>query len=187
MGLFDLFKGEGFGAAVTDGSDQEALGQSIVDQALYDQSVLDLANANEHAALAFEGEYQHATAGPAYDPTVEDPYGFQQILGRAIVQQSQGTPPYIQDDTPLNRVNGADLGAWAKAALGVAKDFAPSNPGGVGTVNQPKQIFSNRPGQGSGFILSPARNGGAVNRAGSSAPNLMVLGLVALGVYLAIR
>lgn len=187
MGWFDIFKGEGFGAAVSDVNDQEALGQSIVDQAIYDQSVLDLANANEHAALAFEGEYQHATAGPAYDPTVEDPYGFQQILGRAIVQQSQGTPPYIQDDTPLSLVNGADLGAWAKAAMGAAKSFAPSNPGGVGTVKQPKQIFSNRPGQGSGFIITPSRNGGAVNQAGSSAPNFVVLGLVALGVYLALR
>lgn len=184
MGFFDWFSGEDTETA-TIGNDQEALGQLIVDRAIYDQSVQDLADANEHAALAFEGAYQHATAGPAYDPTVEDPYGFQEILGRAIVQQSQGTPPYINDDTPLHQVGGADLGAWAKAALGVAKDFLPSNPGGVGTVNQPKQIFSNRPGQGSGLILSPARAG--VGQSGGSAPNVMVLGLVALGVYLALR
>ena len=188
MSFFDWFSGEDTEQA-TIGSDQEALGQQIVDQAIWEQSRLALNEATERAALAFEGAYQHATAGPAYDPTEADPYGFQEILGRAIVQQSQGAMEAIKDDSPLNRVNAADVGAWANAALGIAKAFAPDNPGGVGTVNQPKQIFSNRPGQGNGYVITPSRTGGAVNRVGgeSGMGGLLVLGLVAVGSYVALK
>lgn len=190
-GWFDfggLFGGDD-SATVNPVNDQEALGQGIVDQAIYDQSKLDLADANDRAALAFEGSYQTATAGPEYDPTEADPYGFQQILGRAIVQQSQ--PQATQDDSPLNMVNGGDVGAWANAAMGVAKGFAtPSQgPGTIG--NSPRQIFSNRPGQGSGYILNPNRKSttyaGTGATAPASLPPMVVLGLVAVGAYLVLR
>lgn len=191
VGWFDfggLF-GSDDSAAVNPVNDQEALGQGIVDQAIYDQSALDLANANDRAALGFEGAYDHATAGPAYDPTEADPYGFQEIMGRAIVQQSQ--PQHVQDDSPLNMVNGGDVGAWSNAAMGAAKAFAtPTHgPGTIG--NTPRQIFSNKPGQGGGYVLTPNRMGATY--AGTGAKTLatmspvVLVGLVAVGAYLVLR
>lgn len=183
--FFGSFGGEGFGAAVDTINDQEALGQGIVDRAIYDQSVLDLNTANDRAALAFEGQYQIATAGPAYDPTEADPYGFQTILGRAIVQQSQ--PQHLVDDTPLNAVNGGDVGAWASAAMGVARAFATPSSGPAPIGNTPRQIFSNKPGQGGGYVLTPNRSGVSVASPGSDPTGLIVVGLLAVGVYLAVK
>ena len=187
MGFFDIFKGDGFGAAVSNpGDDQEALGQQILDQAIYDQSRLELADANDRAASSFEGQYQSATAGPAYDPTEADPYGFQQILGRAIVQQSQPTPQILVDDTPLNRLGSGDVASWATAAANSLKDFVttPSRPGTVSNV--PKQIFSNRPGQGGGYVITPGRQVSA-SQGASGAPPFLLIGLVAVGAYLALK
>lgn len=181
--------GSGDSAAVNPVNDQEALGQGIVDQAIYDQSKLDLADANERAALGFEGAYDHATAGPAYDPTEADPYGFQQIMGLAIVQQSQA--PHTIDDTPLNMVGAGDVGAWSKAAAGIAKGVA-SVQNKNGTIgNTPRKIFSNRPGQGGGFVLTPNRTGATYAGTGAKAPAsmspLVMVGLVAVGAYLVSR
>lgn len=191
VGWFDfggLF-GSDDSAAVNPVNDQEALGQGIVDQAIYDQSALDLADANDRAALGFEGAYDHATAGPAYDPTEADPYGFQEIMGRAIVQQSQA--PHTLDDTPLNMVSAGDVGAWANAAAGVAKGVA-SVQNTNGTIgNTPRQIFSNKPGQGGGYVLTPNRTGATY--AGTGAKTLatmspvVLVGLVAVGAYLVLR
>jgi hypothetical protein len=167
-------------------NDQEALGQSIVEQALNEQSRLDLLAANDRAASSFEGQYQHATAGPEYDPTEADPYGFQQILGRAIVQQSQPTPQILVDDSPLNRLGSGDVASWATAAANSLKDFVttPAKPGTVSNV--PKQIFSNRPGQGGGYVITPGRlTASAAPSAG--APSFLILGLIGVGVYLALK
>lgn len=186
MAFFDFFTGDGFGAAVSNpGDDQEALGQQILDQAIYDQSQLDLQAANDRAASSFEGQYQHATAGPEYDPAEADPYGFQQILGRAIVQQSQA--PHLTDDTPLNRLGSGDVASWATAAAGSLRNFVtqPQRPGTVSNV--PKQVFSNRPGQGGGYVIRPGGKGSSASPGLSSPPSFVLIGLVAVGAYLALK
>lgn len=188
MGLFDFFKGDGFGAAATVNpvNDQEALGQQIVDQAINEQSRLDLIDANDRAASSFEGAYQTSTAGPDYDPTEADPYGFQAILGRAIVQQSQPTPQILVDDAPLNRLGSGDVASWATAAASSLKDFVttPAKPGTVSNV--PKQIFSNRPGQGGGYVITPGRRTSSAAPS-SGAPPFLLIGLIAVGAYLALK
>lgn len=171
-------------AAVNPVNDQELLGQGIVDRAIYDQSVTDLNTANDRAALSFEGAYQSATAGPEYDPTQADPYGFQQILGRAVVQQSQG---HMADDSPLNMVKSGDIGAWASAAMGAAKAFVTPRQGATPISNAPRQVFSNRPGQGGGYVLNPTRSGGAVSTGARPTSPLVVVGLLAVGAYLAFK
>lgn len=187
MGLFDFFQGDGFGAAATvsEVNDQEALGRGIVEQAIFDQSRVDLDTANDRAASSFEGQYQHATAGPEYDPTEADPYGFQQILGRAIVQQS--TPQHLVDDSPLNRIGSADVSEWAKQATGALRSFVTKPTGPVPAGNVPRQVFSNRPGQGGGYVITP-RGARASTSQGIASPSPLVLvGLVVVGVYLAVK
>lgn len=187
MAFFDFLTGDGFGAAVSNpGDDQEALGQQILDQAIFDQSRLDLEDANNRAASSFEGQYQHATAGPEYDPTEADPYGFQQILGRAIVQQSQA-PAHLVDDSPLNRLGSGDVASWATAAAGSLRSFVsgPQRPGTVSNV--PKQVFSNRPGQGGGYVIRPGGKGASASPGAVGAPSFVLIGLVAVGAYLALK
>ncbi|MDO8356965.1 MAG: hypothetical protein Q7U76_11300 [Nitrospirota bacterium] len=186
--MFGWFSSDdsGSSAVINPVNDQEALGRGIVEQAIYDQSAADLATANDRAASSFEGQYQHATAGPEYDPTEADPYGFQQILGRAIVQQS--TPQHLVDDSPLNRIGSADVSAWATQAAGALRSFV-STPTGPGTAgNVPRQVFSNRPGQGGGYVITPSRGAGASTSSGKAIPSpLLLVGLVAVGAYLAFK
>lgn len=190
MGFFDWFQGDGFGAAtddtatavIDDVNGQEALGQAIVEAEIHRQSEADLLAANDHAADTVQAYYEEATAGPAYDPFADDPYHAvtQETLGRAIVQQSQGQ--HTLDDSPLAFLKSADIGAWAdvvKQVPGLINPDAAAQP----ISGTPRQIFSNKPGQGQGFQITPARQGATNHGAGVSP--LLVLGVVAVGVYLA--
>lgn len=170
-------------AVVDDVNGQEALGRSIVEAELHRQSEADLQAANQHAADGFEAYYEDATAGPAYDPFADDPYHdiTQETLGRAIVAQSQGQ--HTVDDSPLAFLRSADIGAWADVARqvpGLVNPGAAEQP----ISGTPRQIFSNRPGQGQGFQISPTRISSPANAGGGPSP-LILLGLVVVGVYLA--
>ena len=190
MGFFDFLTGDGFGAAaetesavIDDVNGQEALGRAIIEAEIHRQSEADLLDANQHAADGFQAYYEDATAGPDIDPFADDPYHgiTQETLGRAIVQQAQGQ--HALDDSPLAFLRSADIGAWADVARqvpGLVNPEAAEQPiSGV-----PRQIFSNRPGQGQGFQIAPARLGTPAGT-GSGMPPLLILGLVAVGVYLA--
>mgnify|MGYP001591694178 CR=1 FL=1 len=189
MGFFDFFQGDGFGAATETGSaviddvnGQEALGQAIIEAELHRQSEADLDAANQRATDSFQAYYEDATAGPAYDPFADDPYHglTQETLGRAIVQQAQGQ--HALDDSPLEFLKSADIGAWAdvvRQVPGLVNPGAAEQP----ISGAPRQIFPNRPGQGQGFQISPARLGSAPTGGGVSP--LLILGVVAVGVYLA--
>lgn len=190
MGFLDFFKGDGFGAAaetesavIDDVNGQEALGRAIIEAEIHRQSEADLDAANQHAADGFQAYYEDATAGPAYDPFADNPYHgiTQETLGRAIVAQSQGQ--HTLDDSPLAFLRSADIGAWvdvARQVPGLVNPEAAEQPlSGV-----PRQIFSNRPGQGQGFQISPSRLGSPAS-AGTGISPLLLLGVVAVGVYLA--
>lgn len=190
MGFFDFFKGEGFGAAaetesavIDDVNGQEELGRAIIEAELHRQSEADLDAANQHAADSFQAFYEDATAGPDIDPFADDPFHAitQETLGRAIVQQAQGQ--HALDDSPLAFLRSADIGAWTEVARQVSglvnPDAAEQPISGV-----PRQVFPNRPGQGQGFQIAPSRLGPPAS-AGAGISPLLLLGVVAVGVYLA--
>lgn len=182
----DWFSSDDSGAAsavVDDVNGQEALGRSIVEAELHRQSEADLLAANDHAADSFQAYYEDATAGPSYDPFADDPYHgvTQETLGRAIVAQSQGQ--HTVDDSPLAFLRSADVGAWAnvvRAVPGLVNPDAAEQP----ISGAPRQVFSNRPGQGQGFQISPARLGGSAQPGAGVSP-VLILAVVAVGVYLA--
>ena len=193
---FDFLKGEGFGAATAstvdaEGLRQEDLGRSIIEAEINRQSREDLSRANQHAADSFEAYYGEATAGPQYDPFADDPYHgtSQEVLGRAIVQQSVDQGRTAND--PLNLLNSPDVASWAGVLKGVVGAVLPGNPGG--TVNNvPRQVFPSGPNNGRLFagssIFSPGVRGASVSQPGGDMlMPLLVLGAVGVGLYVALK
>jgi hypothetical protein len=48
-------------------------------------------------------------------------------------------------------------------------------------------VFSNRPGQGGGYTLTPNRAGASISAVPGDASGLIVVGLLAVGAYLVFK